>query len=122
MLHLEGAEAPGEPSVGKSVRGGDREKRLIFFAMAREGSFDRIEGARKRREQPLSQRRQASPSFLAHEQGRAEPLLKAFDLVGNGGLGHPQLSRCRREILCPGRRLESPDRSEWRKAPHQLTS
>ncbi len=45
MLHLEAAQRPSEPCVGKRMRRRDREKQLILLAMTGEGRFDRVEGA-----------------------------------------------------------------------------
>ena len=61
---------------------------------------------------------QPNPSALAHEQRRAHPLLEAFDLIGHGRLGHPELGRGGGEILGPRGRFESPDRGQRRKSSH----
>ena len=120
MLHLECAQPPREPGIGEGMGGGDRQQRLVFLAMAGEGGFDRIEGARQGREQALPERGQPGPPLLANEQRRAEPFFEALDLIGDGGLGHSELGRGGGEILGPRSRFEGPDRRQWWKPPHQL--
>ena len=90
--------------------------------MAGERRLDRVESPRQGGQQPGAERGQAGPSLLAHEQRRAQPLLEAFDLIGDGRLGHPQLGRGGGEILGPRSRFERPDRSQWGKPSHKPTS
>ena len=103
------------------MRGGDGQQRFVFFAMAGESRFDGVECGRQRGQQTRAERRQPGAPLLADEQRRAQPLLKTFDLIRNGRLGHPQLSRGGGEILRPSGGFESPDGGKRRKASHQLS-
>ena len=122
MLHLERAEPPRQPGIGEGMRGGDRQQRFVFLAMAGERRLDRVERARQGGQQAGAERGQPGAALLAHEQRRAQPLLEALHLIGNGGLGHPELGGGGGEILRPRSRFEGPDRSQWRKPPHKPTS
>ena len=119
MVHLERAEPPRQPGVGEGMRGRDREQRFVFLAMACERRLDRVESPRQGGNQASAERGQAGASLLAHEQRRAEPLLEALDLIGDGRLGHPQLGRGGGEILRPRSRFEGPDRSQWGEPSHK---
>src|SRR6185437_16437357 len=93
MLHLETAQPPCEPRIGERMRRGDRQEGLVFLAMAGESRLDCVERSRQSRQQPRTQRSEPRASLFTDEQGRAEPLLEALHLVGDGRLGHPKLGR-----------------------------
>ena len=69
MLHLERAQPPREPGVGESMRGGDRQQRFVFLAMAGECRLDRVEGAGQWRQQALPKRGQPSAPFSRTNNG-----------------------------------------------------
>jgi hypothetical protein len=87
--------------------------------MACKRRLDRVERARQRGQQADPERSQPDPPLLAHEQGRAQALFEAFDLIGDRCLSHSQLGRRGREILGSGSSLESANRGQWRESPHQ---
>ena len=122
VFHLKSAETPREPGVGKRVRRRDRQQRFVFLAVARKSRLDGVKRTRERRQQALAERRQTCPALFTDEERRTKTLLQALHLVGNCGLGHAELGGCRSKVFRPRGSLESPDRREWWKAPHQLTS
>ena len=109
MADLEGAEPRRQPGGGQGLGRADRQQGLIVGDQPGKGVLERLEGSGDQRRDPAARIGQRDPALDAREQGHAKPLFQQANLIGDRGLGHPELGRRLGEILAARGGLEDAD-------------